>query len=330
MADTMRAWRVTTLGEPAAALQLENVEVPQPGPGEVLIRTRAVSANFPDVLLCRGLYQVRPELPFSPGIELVGDVVALGDGVEGFEPGERVIGSKIGVLAELAVLPASDVWPAPPELTDAEASGLTVAYQTAWFALHRRAELKAGEWLLVHAAAGGVGLAAVQLGGAAGARVIGVVGSHEKAAVARAAGAEVVIVRGETDIAAAVKTATGGHGADAVFDPVGGDAFAASTKCIAFEGRIVVVGFAGGDIQTLPAGHVLVKNYSVLGLHWGMYPGIRPDLVDEARADLARLAQEGAIAPVVDHVVPFDAAPDALTALAGGSTVGRVVIEVAA
>ncbi|WP_297081519.1 NADPH:quinone oxidoreductase family protein [uncultured Demequina sp.] len=330
MTGTMRAWRVTTLGEPSEALQLDEIETPQPGPGEVLIRTRAVSANFPDVLLCRGLYQVRPELPFSPGIELVGDVVALGDGVEGMSVGDRVIGSKIGVLAELAVLPASDVWPAPPALTDAEASGLTVAYQTAWFALHRRAELKPGEWLLVHAAAGGVGLAAVQLGDAAGARVIAVVGSEAKAAVARAAGAEVVLVRGETDIAAAVKTATGGHGADVVFDPVGGDAFMASTKCIAFEGRIVVVGFAGGEIQSLPAGHVLVKNYSVLGLHWGMYPGIRPDLVDAARADLARLAEEGAIAPVVDRVVPFDSAPEALTALAGGATVGRVVIEVAA
>ncbi|WP_234988126.1 NADPH:quinone oxidoreductase family protein [Demequina sp. NBRC 110056] len=329
MTDTMRAWQVTSLGEPEAALELRDLDAPEPGPGEVLIRTRAVSANFPDVLLCRGLYQVKPELPFSPGIELVGDVLALGDGVAGLEVGDRVIGSKIGVLAEQAILPASDVWAAPASLSDAAASGLTVAYQTAWFALHRRASLQAGEWLLVHAAAGGVGLAAVQLGVAAGAHVIGVVGSEAKAAVAREAGAEVVVVRGEQDIAAAVKDATGGRGADVVFDPVGGDAFTASTKCIAFEGRIVVVGFAGGDIQTLPAGHVLVKNYSVLGLHWGMYPGIRPDLVDEARADLTRLADEGAITPVVDHAVPFEEAPAALTALAGGATVGRVVIEVA-
>ena len=327
--DTMRAWRVTRLGEPVDALSLDEVAVTSPAPGEVLVRVRAVAANFPDVLLCRGLYQVKPELPFVPGIELVGDVAGLGDGVDGFAVGDRVLASKIGVLSEYAVLPASDVWAAPASLTDAAASGLTVAYQTSWFALHRRAALQSGEWLLVHAAAGGVGLAAVQLGAAAGARVIGVVGSAAKAEIARAAGAEVVLVRGVDDIVGGVKSATAGHGADVVFDPVGGDAFVASTKCIAFEGRIVVVGFAGGTIQELPAGHVLVKNYSVLGLHWGMYPGIRPDLVDVARAELVRLADSGAIAPVVDHIVPFDRAPEALTALAGGATVGRVVIEVA-
>lgn len=327
--EAMRAWRVTALGEPGDALSLDTVPTPEPGAGEVLVRVRAVAANFPDVLLCRGEYQVKPELPFSPGIELVGTVAALGAGVTGVAVGERVLGSKIGVLAEYAVLPASDVWKAPDALTDAEASGLTVAYQTAWFGLHRRAALQAGEWLLVHAAAGGVGLAAVQLGVAAGARVIGVVGSEAKAAVAREAGAEAVLIRGVDDLVAGVKAATGGHGADVVFDPVGGDAFEASTKCIAFEGRIVVVGFAGGAIQALPAGHVLVKNYSVLGLHWGLYPRVRPDLIDDARAELTRLASAGGIHPVVDRIVPFEQAPDALTALASGSTVGRVVIEVA-
>ncbi|MDW4574446.1 NADPH:quinone oxidoreductase family protein [Microbacterium sp. M3] len=327
--ESMRAWRVTTLGEPAEALSLDVVPVPVPGPGEVLVRVRAVAANFPDVLLCRGQYQVKPELPFSPGIELVGVVAALGPGASGIAVGERVVGSKIGVLAEYAVLPASDVWAAPGSLTDAQAAGLTVAYQTAWFGLHRRAALQPGEWLLVHAAAGGVGLAAVQLGIAAGARVIGVVGSDAKAAVAREAGADVVLVRGVDDLVAGVKAATSGHGADVVFDPVGGAAFEASTKCIAFEGRIVVVGFAGGAIQALPAGHVLVKNYSVLGLHWGLYPGARPDLIDVARTELTRLADEGAVRPVVDHAVPFERAPEALEALASGSTVGRVVIEVA-
>jgi NADPH2:quinone reductase len=326
--ESMRAWRVTRLGEPAEALSLDTVPVPAPGTGELLVKVATVAANFPDVLLCRGEYQVKPELPFSPGIELAGTVAAVGDGVTAPSVGDRVVGSRIGVLSEYAVLPASDVWAAPESLADTEAAGLTIAYQTAWFGLHRRAALQPGEWLLVHAAAGGVGLAAVQLGVAAGARVIGVVGSEAKAAVAREAGAELVLVRGVDDLVAGVKTATGGHGADVVFDPVGGAAFDASTKCIAFEGRIVVVGFAGGTIQTVPAGHVLVKNYSVLGLHWGMYPGVRPDLIDEARAALTRLAGEGAIRPVVDHVVPFDRAPDALTALAAGATVGRVVIEV--
>lgn len=327
--DLMRAWRVVRNGEPADVLSLDELPVPAPSAGEVLVRVRAVAVNFPDVLLARGQYQVRPELPFVPGIELVGDVVEFGADVDGVAVGERVVGSKIGVLSEYAVLPASDVWPAPESLTDAGAAGFTVAYQTAWFALHRRAALQAGEWLLVHAAAGGVGLAAVQLGVAAGARVIGVVGSEAKAEVARAAGAEVVLVRGVDDLVAGVKAATSRHGADVVFDPVGGEAFDASTKCIAFEGRIVVVGFAGGTIQQLPAGHVLVKNYSVLGLHWGMYPGVRPDLIDHARTELTALADAGAISPVVDHVVPFEDAPAALTALASGTTVGRVVIDVA-
>ncbi len=325
---SMRAWRVTTLGEPADALSFDTVPTPEPDAGEVLVRVHAVAANFPDVLLCRGEYQVKPELPFSPGIELVGTVAGVGDAVSGLTLGDRVLGSKIGVLSEYAVLPASDLWKAPEALTDAAASGLTVAYQTAWFGLHRRAALQAGEWLLVHAAAGGVGLAAVQLGRAAGARVIGVVGSEAKAAVARESGAEVVLIRGADDLVAGVKAATGGHGVDVVFDPVGGAAFDASTKCIAFEGRIVVVGFAGGTIQALPAGHALVKNYSVLGLHWGLYPRVRPDLIEDARTELARLAAAGSIHPIVDHVVPFDRAPDALTALASGSTVGRVVIEV--
>ncbi|MFB7892921.1 NADPH:quinone oxidoreductase family protein [Microbacterium sp. NPDC056044] len=327
--EAMRAWRVTRLGEPAGALSLDTVPVPAAGAGEVLVRVSAVAANFPDVLLCRGEYQVKPELPFSPGIELVGTVVAMGAEVSGVDVGDRVVGSKIGVLAEYAVLPAADVWTAPSALSDAEAAGLTVAYQTAWFGLHRRAALQAGEWLLVHAAAGGVGLAAVQLGVAAGARVIGVVGSQAKAAAARDAGADVVLVRGADDLVAGVKAATGGHGADVVFDPVGGEAFVASTRCIAFEGRLIVVGFAGGTISSVPAGHVLVKNYSVVGLHWGLYPGVRPDLVREARGALTQLADAGALRPVVDRVVPFDRAPEALTALASGATVGRVVIEAA-
>ncbi|GAA1945044.1 NADPH:quinone oxidoreductase family protein [Microbacterium deminutum] len=325
---SMRAWRVTGLGEPAQVLSLDAVPVPEPGPGEVLVRVVAVAVNFPDVLLARGQYQVRPELPFVPGVECVGRVAAIGSGVTGVSVGDRVVGSKIGVLAEYAALPASDVWAAPDSLSDAEASGLTVAYQTAWFGLHRRAALQRGEWLLVHAAAGGVGLAAVQLGAAAGARVIGVVGSAAKARTAMDAGAEVVIVRGVDDVVGAVKSATDGQGADVVFDPVGGEAFDASTRCIAFEGRIVVVGFAGGTIQSLAAGHVLVKNYSVLGLHWGLYPSMRPDLVEVAREELSRLADKGVIRPVVDRVVPFADAPAAFTALAAGDTVGRVVIEV--
>ncbi|MFE5310292.1 NADPH:quinone oxidoreductase family protein [Isoptericola sp. NPDC056578] len=331
-APTMRAWRVTGPGEPTEVLRLDEVPAPVPGEGEVLVRVRAVAVNFPDVLLARGEYQVRPEPPFVPGIELCGDVVALGEGVaagdRGLAPGVRVVGSAIGVLSELAVLPAAAVRPAPEGLGDAEAAALTIAYQTAWFALHRKARIRPGERLLVHAAAGGVGTAAVQLGIAAGARVIAVVGSPAKAAVATAAGAHHVLVRG-ADLAAQVKELTGGAGADVVVDPVGGTAFEQSTRCIAFEGRIVVVGFASGDVPRVRANHALVKNYDVLGLHWALYQQRRPELVDAAHDALARLAAEGAVRPVVADVVPFEDAPAAVQRLAGGTTTGRLVVRVA-
>ncbi|MFC7878659.1 NADPH:quinone oxidoreductase family protein [Isoptericola sp. NPDC057391] len=329
---TMRAWRVTGPGEPADVLRLDEVPVPEPGRGEVLVRVRAVAVNFPDVLLARGEYQVRPEPPFVPGIELCGDVVELGEGVaageRGLAPGSRVVGSAIGVLSELAVLPAPAVHPAPADLDDAEAAALTIAYQTAWFALHRKARLRPGERLLVHAAAGGVGTAAVQLGAAAGARVIGVVGSPAKADVARAAGAHHVLVRGD-DLAAQVKELTEGAGADVVVDPVGGTSFEQSTRCIAFEGRIVVVGFASGDVPPVRANHALVKNYDVLGLHWALYQERRPALVDAAHDALTRLAADAAVRPVVADVVPFDDAPAAVQRLAGGTTTGRLVARVA-
>jgi len=325
---TMRAWRVTSHGEPAEVLRLDEVPVPRATPGEVLVHVRAVAINFPDVLLSRGMYQERPDLPFVPGIELCGDVVALGAGVDGFEVGERVVGSRIGVLSEYAVLPARAVRRAPEGLDDAQAAALTIAYQTAWFGLHHRAALREGEHLLVHAAAGGVGTAAVQLGAAAGARVIGVVGSAPKVDVASAAGAEHVLVRGD-DLAAQVKDLTGGAGVDVVFDPVGGSAFDQSTRCIAFEGRIVVVGFAGGRVPEVRANHLLVKNYGVLGLHWALYQARRPDLVDAAHEELSRLAASGAVRPVVGDVVPFEAAPEAVQRLADGTTSGRLVVRVA-
>ncbi|KQQ94709.1 alcohol dehydrogenase [Leifsonia sp. Leaf325] len=337
----MRAWLVTRTGEPSEVLELHDVVVPTPGSGEVLVKVRAVAVNFPDVLLARGEYQVRPELPFTPGIELSGEIVAIGpatdaaraDSSRAADPaalgvGDRVVATKIGVLAEYAVLAASDVHPTPHGLDDVQAAGLMIAYQTAWFALHRRARLQAGETVLVHAAAGGVGSAAVQLAVAAGARVIGVVGSAAKADVVRDAGAELVIVRGEQDFAALVNEATEGRGADVVFDPVGGESFERSTKCIAFEGRIVVIGFAGGTVPTVRANHALVKNYGVLGLHWGLYPTKSPALVAEAHADLVRLADAGAISPLVGGVVEFEDAPAAIQQLAGGATVGRLVVRV--
>ena len=325
---SIRAWHVTSIGEPRDVLRVVEVPQPVPGPGEVAVRVRAVAVNFPDVLLARGEYQVRPEVPFTPGIELCGDVVAVGPGVERVRVGERVVGSRIGVLAEVAVLAEQEVFPAPPSLDDAEAASLTIAYQTAWFALHRRAAVREGETVLVHAAAGGVGTATVQLAAAAGARVIGVVGSEAKAQVARDAGAHVVLDRTRDDLVAAVKEATDGRGADVVVDPVGGDAFDASVRCVAFEGRIVVVGFAGGRIQSVRPEHALVKNYGVLGLHWGLYARVRPDLVAEAHDAISRLVADGVVRPVVGDVVPFEDAAKAVQRLAEGSTTGRLVVQV--
>ncbi|MCP2325302.1 NADPH2:quinone reductase [Hamadaea flava] len=324
----MRAWQVTRLGEPADALDLVDVPEPQPGPGQLAVRVRASALNFPDVLLCRGHYQVRPPLPFTPGVELCGEVIAVGEGVDR-QVGERIIGTPAlptGGLAEVAILDAVDAFPAPESLTDAEAAALHIAYQTGFVALHRRAQLQTGETLLVHAAAGGVGSAAVQLGKAAGARVIAVVGGPAKAEVATKLGADLVIDRREQDFVAVVKEATGGRGADVVYDPVGGDAYAGSARCVAFEGRILVIGFAGGTVPAPPLNHALIKNYSIVGVHWGLYRQLDPAVVSQAHRALLDLAATGAIRPLVSEVLPLAAAVDGLTRLGAGDTVGRVVI----
>jgi NADPH2:quinone reductase len=326
----VKAWRVSRYGPPEDVLELADVPRPAPAPGQLLVRTRAAAANFPDVLLCHGTYQVRPPLPFSPGLELCGEVVAAGADVSGFAPGDRVIGGAAlpdGGFAEYALMEAADTFPAPAALNDAEAAPFLVTYQTGWFGLHRRARLQPGETLLVHAAAGGVGSAAIQLGKAAGARVIGVAGGPGKAALARQLGADVVVDRHAEDFAAVVKEVTGGRGADVVYDPVGGDAFARSVKCIAFEGRIVVVGFASGTIPAAALNHALVKNYSILGLHWMLYQRMNPGAVAECQAELTRLLAAGLIRPLITERLPLEAVPDGLRRLAAGGTVGRIVFQ---
>ena len=300
----MRAWQVRELGEPLEVLQLSQAPDPQPESGQILVRVLASAANFPDVLMCRGMYQVRPAMPFTPGVELCGEVAALGEGVSRFAIGDRVIGASVlphGGFAELAIMNEATTYAAPASLDDAEAAAFYLGYQTGWFALHRRARLQPGETLLVHAAAGGVGSAAVQLGKAAGARVIGVVGGPEKAQVARSLGADLVIDRLSEDFVASVKEVTGGRGADVIFDPVGGDAYRRSTKCIAFEGRIVIVGFAGGEVQSAALNHALVKNYSILGLHWGYYNEKDPAAVDACQVLLTSMADAGTLRPLVSE-----------------------------
>ncbi|MGA5126300.1 NADPH:quinone oxidoreductase family protein [Streptomyces pseudogriseolus] len=319
----MQAWQVHELGEPGEVMRLAHVERPTPGEGQVLLRVRAANINFPDALMCRGQYQVRPPLPFTPGVEICGET----------EDGRRVIANPAlphGGLAEYAVADAAALLPAPDALDDAEAAALHIGYQTGWFALHRRARLEAGETLLVHAAAGGVGSAAVQLGKAAGATVIGVAGGADKAAATRELGCDVVIDRREQDVVAAVKEATGGRGADVVFDPVGGEAYTQSAKTVAFEGRIVVVGFASGAIPSPALNHALIKNYAILGLHWGLYNTKNPKLVQHCHEQLTELAARGAIKPLVSERVPLAGAADAVQRVADGVTTGRVAVVPAA
>ncbi|MFF5342479.1 NADPH:quinone oxidoreductase family protein [Streptomyces althioticus] len=315
----MQAWQVHELGEPGEVMRLADVERPTPGEGQVLLRVRAANINFPDALMCRGQYQVRPPLPFTPGVEICGET----------EDGRRVLANPAlphGGFAEYALADSAALLPAPDTLDDAEAAALHIGYQTAWFALYRRARLEAGETLLVHAAAGGVGSAAVQLGKAAGATVIGVAGGADKAAVARDLGCDVVIDRREQDVVAAVKEATGGRGADVIFDPVGGDAYTQSAKTVAFEGRIVIVGFASGTIPSPGLNHALIKNYAILGLHWGLYNTRNPELVRHCHEQLTDLAAKGAIKPLVSERVPLAGAADAVQRVADGVTTGRVTV----
>jgi NADPH2:quinone reductase len=324
----MRAWQVQQAGEPGDVLGLAEVPDPEPGPGQVLVRVLGAAANFPDVLMCRGQYQVRPPYPYTPGIELCGEILALGPGVTGLAAGDRVIGGPVlpfGAFAELAVMNAATVLPAPQGLDDAEAAAFFITYQTGWFGLHRRAHLAAGETLLVQAAAGGVGSGAVQLGKAAGARVIGVVGGERKAEVARELGADVVIDRLTEDFVPVVKEVTGGRGADVIYDSVGGQAYARSTKCIAFEGRILVIGFASGEIPTAALNHALIKNYSIVGLHWGLYQTKEPQSIGDCHRQLTKLVADGAIRPLVSERLGLDEVPGALDKLAHGDTVGRIV-----
>ncbi|MEU5288281.1 NADPH:quinone oxidoreductase family protein [Streptomyces sp. CA-278952] len=315
----MQAWRVHRNGEPGEVMRLEETDRPTPGDGQVLVEVRAANVNFPDALLCRGQYQVRPPLPFTPGVEVCGTT----------EDGRRVLATPAlphGGFADYVVADEAALLPAPDSLDDAEAAALHIGYQTGWFGLHRRARLQPGETLLVHAAAGGVGSAAVQLGRAAGAKVIGVVGGPEKAAVARELGCDLVIDRRSEDIVAAVKEATGGRGADVVYDPVGGDAYAKSAKCVAFEGRILVVGFASGVIPAPGLNHALVKNYSVVGLHWGLYNTKDPAAVRACHDELTTLAEQGIVKPLVSERVAMAGAAGAVQRVADGTSTGRIVV----
>lgn len=323
---TMRALRVVTLSPDFSGCVLDEVPVPVPGAGEVLVRVRAAALGFPDLLMTRGAYQKKPDLPFTPGSDMAGEIVACGADVAHVAVGDAVVGlHHTGAFAEYALYPASALAPKPPRLDFPEAAALGVAYLTAYVALVRLARLQPGEWLLVHGAAGGVGLAAVNLGRALGARVIAASASDEKLARIAALHRPEALVNVERGFRERVKALTGG-GADVIFDPVGGDVFDESTRCIAFGGRLLVVGFASGRIPTVAANIPLIKGFSVIGVRAGEFGRCFPALGAENRRAVERLAEEGRVRPHVHTVLPLEAWRDGFALMEQRQVIGRAVL----
>lgn len=326
---THRAWQFESFGPFRDVLKLRDVTTPSPGAQECLVRTRALALNFPDLLLVEGKYQLKPDLPATPGMEAVGLVEAAGPGSR-FKVGQRVLVSQLfGSFAEAFVAPDALMMEVPEAMSDAEAAAFHVTYQTSYFALVHRAALKAGETLLVHGAAGGVGTAAVQLGKALGARVIATAGGAAKCAIAKQCGADETIDTRTEDFVARVKELTGGEGANVIYDPIGGEVFDKSTKVLAFESRLLVVGFASGTIPTVSVNRLLLKTASVVGLQWGAYKMFAPQKVDDAHRELVRLYGEGKVKPVVyEKRFGFEQLFDALEALRTREAWGKVVVSV--
>ncbi|MDX6750858.1 NADPH:quinone oxidoreductase family protein [Geminicoccaceae bacterium 1502E] len=310
-------------------LAVGETATPEPGACHVRIKVRAAGVNFADTLMIRGRYQDRPALPFIPGLEVAGEIEKLGAAATGLELGQRVmalVGQ--GGFAEKVVARAEDVIPLPDDIDDVTAAGFAVAYGTAYGALSWRAQLHAGETLLVHGAAGGVGLTAVECGKAMGARVIATARGAEKLALARSHGADVAIDSEDPDFVARIKEAAGEGGVDVAFDPVGGEAFKASLRAIAWEGRIVVIGFASGDVPQIPANILLVKNASVMGFYWGSYRRHDPERLRDAFESLFDWHRDGRIRPHVSHRLPLAQAREALALLLERRSTGKVVLTV--
>ena len=323
------AWTVREHGDPEMVLRWEMMPDPRLATGQVRVRVAATSCNFADVLLCRGDYQQKPTMPFTPGLEVCGIVDQIGEGVAPELLGRRVVGQPTlphGGYAELAVMEAYGAVAVPEELDDVVAATLHLTYLTAWLGLHRRARIGVGDIVVVTAAAGGVGSAAIQLACAAGAMVIGIASGPEKVAQVAALGAQLAIDGSSEDVIARVKEAAP-RGADVVFDPVGGDAYECATKYIAFEGTIVVAGFASGAIPQPRLNHAFVKNYTIAGLHWTLYRHQNPMLLQQAQSALFDMASTGEIAPLITARLGIADVPQALNALARGNTLGKTVIQ---
>jgi len=318
----MRAFQVATFGAKPALKELAD---PTPGAGEVLLEIAACGLNFADLLMAKGTYQDTPEPPFTLGMEVCGTVIAKGEAVTDPAVGTRVaVFGGQGGLAEKGVFPAALCRPVPDTMPDEIAAGFMVAYGTSHLALSRRAQLKPGETLLVLGAAGGVGLTAVEIGKAMGATVIAVARGAEKLAVAKAAGADHLIDSDTTDIKAAVKAL---GGADVVYDPVGGDAFKAALGACNREARVIVIGFASGDVPQIPANIILVKNITVIGFYWGGYLAFNPKALTDSLAELMAWHAEGKLQPHVSHTLPLDQAADALELMRSRKSTGKVVVK---
>ena len=324
----MRALVVDSLAPDYAGCSIREVETPAPGPGDVRVRVRAASVNFPDLLMTRGDYQHKPPLPFIPGLEMAGEVEALGEGVTQFSVGDPVVGSaRIGGFSEFAVSAASALRPKPDALSFAEAASVGAAYLTAYVALVRRARVEPGEGVLVQGAAGGVGLACVDLARILGCRVIAASASDEKLAVVQAAYAPEAVVNVTGGFREAVKAITGGRGADVIYDPVGGDVFDESTRCIAFDGRLLVVGFTSGRIPTVSVNMPLIKGFSVMGVRAGEYGRQFPDKGRENIDAIWDLAAAGRLKPRVHGELPLSDWRAAFDLLADRQVIGKAVIR---
>lgn len=325
----MRAWEFSAVGDPGVVVKLVELPTPVPGPGQVLVRVLAAAVNYSDLLVVRGTYQATPALPAVAGMELAGVVVGGDPGSQGSLVAGLTSGL-VGAFAEYAVLDFGSFAAAPSGYSAIEAACFPVAFQTSWFALHVRGQVRAGEAVLVHAASGGVGSAAVQLASAAGARaVIGVIGHESKRDLALKAGCTAVVHRDDPDVVSQVKAASGGA-VDVVVDPVGGEAHRISERVVGFDGRIVIVGFASGTVPPVRADLAMVKNYSVVGLHWGLYRERAPEVVSEQHRRLVQVVAANDVRPLVTQVFDFERVPEALAHLASGRSTGRVAIDVRA
>lgn len=322
----MKALVVSELLPDFGGCRLTDTADPQPAAGEVRVRVRAAALGFPDLLMTHGGYQHKPPLPFTPGMEGAGEIVALGAAVDGFAVGDRVAVGGIGAMAEHMCVPAAAVRKIPDGLDFAAAAATGSAYLTAYVALVRRAFIEPGEWLLVHGAAGGVGLAAVDLGRHLGAKIIATASSDAKCAVLRDRFAPELVLQVGDGFREQVKELTGG-GADVIYDPVGGDVFDESVRCIGWGGRLLVIGFAGGRIPDISVNMPLIKGFSVVGVRAGEFGRRDPAKGAENQAAIWQLAAEGKIAPHVHAVLPLAEWREAFRMMQDREVVGRVILD---